>query len=61
MVVRVAVAGRQNAPDLQTVMGILGKDKVLERVSKAILSDFAGMNNENDTPENRQDKMDNGE
>ncbi len=34
MVVRVAVAGRQNAPDLQTVMGILGKDKVLERLSK---------------------------
>ena len=34
MVVRVAVAGRQNAPDLQTVMGILGKEKVLERLSK---------------------------
>ena len=34
MVVRVAVAGRQNAPDLQTVMGILGKDKVLERLDK---------------------------
>ncbi|MFR5639923.1 MAG: hypothetical protein ACLUDF_02230 [Butyricicoccus sp.] len=30
----VAVAGRQNAPDLQTVMGILGKEKVLERLSK---------------------------
>ena len=27
MVVRVAVAGRQNAPDLQTVMGILGERK----------------------------------
>ena len=34
MVVRVAVAGRQNAPDLQTVMGILGKEKVLERLDK---------------------------
>ena len=34
MVVRVAVAGRQNAPDLQTVMGILGKDKVAERLAK---------------------------
>jgi len=34
MVVRVAVAGRQNAPDLQTVMGIMGKEKVLERLSK---------------------------
>ena len=34
MVVRVAVAGRQNAPDLQTVMGILGRDKVLERLDR---------------------------
>lgn len=34
MVVRVAVAGRQNAPDLQTVMGILGKEKVLERLQR---------------------------
>jgi len=34
MVVRVAVAGRQNAPDLQTVMGILGKEKVLDRLNK---------------------------
>ena len=31
MVVRVAVAGRQNAPDLQTVMGILGAERVLAR------------------------------
>ena len=34
MVIRVAVAGRQNAPDLQTVMGILGREKVLERLKK---------------------------
>ena len=34
MVVRVAVAGRQNAPDLQTVMGILGREKVLDRLEK---------------------------
>ena len=34
MVIRVAVAGRQNAPDLQTVMGIMGRDKVLERLTK---------------------------
>ena len=34
MVVRVAVAGRQNAPDLQTVMGILGREKVLERLDR---------------------------
>lgn len=34
MVIRVAVAGRQNAPDLQTVMGILGREKVLERLRR---------------------------
>lgn len=34
MVVRVAIAGRQNAPDLQTVMGIMGREKVLERLKK---------------------------
>ena len=34
MVVRVAIAGRQNAPDLQTVMGILGREKVLDRLEK---------------------------
>lgn len=36
MVVRVAVAGRQNAPDLQTVMGILGRARVLARLQSAI-------------------------
>lgn len=35
MVVRIAVAGRQNAPDLQTVMGILGRTRVLERLRRA--------------------------
>ena len=34
MVIRVAVAGRQNAPDLQTVMHIMGREKVLERLTK---------------------------
>ena len=34
MVIRVAVAGRQNAPDLQTVMGIMGRGKVLERLDR---------------------------
>ena len=34
MVIRVAVAGRQNAPDLQTVMGILGREKVLDRLER---------------------------
>ena len=40
MVVRVAVAGRQNAPDLQTVMGIMGRGKVLERLDQAAPTRF---------------------
>ena len=32
MVIRIAVAGRQNAPDLQSVMHIMGKDMVLKRL-----------------------------
>lgn len=36
MVIRIAVAGRQNAPDLQSVMRILGKDKVMKRLEKCI-------------------------
>lgn len=35
MVVRVAVAGRQNAPDLQSVMHILGEKRVKERLRRA--------------------------
>ena len=34
MVIRVAVAGRQNAPDLQSVMGIMGREAVLKRLKK---------------------------
>ena len=34
MVIRVAVAGRQNAPDLQTVMGIMGREAVLKRLQQ---------------------------
>ncbi len=32
MVIRIAVAGRQNAPDLQSVMQIMGKEQVLSRL-----------------------------
>ena len=34
-VIRMAVTGRVNSPDMFTVMGILGKEKVLERLEKA--------------------------
>ena len=34
MFIRVAVTGKQNAPDLYTVMQILGKDVTLERIEK---------------------------
>ena len=35
MMLRVAVTGRQNSPDLYEVMRILGKEKVLQRLSNA--------------------------
>ncbi len=35
MVLRVAVTGRQNSPDLYEVMRLLGKDKILKRLEKA--------------------------
>ena len=35
MVIRVAVAGRQNAPDLQSVMKILGAERVKSRLRRA--------------------------
>lgn len=38
MFIRVAVTGKQNAPDLYTVMQILGKDKTLERIKTMIVS-----------------------
>jgi glutamyl-tRNA synthetase len=38
MFIRVAVTGKQNAPDLYTVMQILGKDKTLERIKAMIVS-----------------------
>ncbi len=34
MVIRVAITGRQNAPDLQSVMQIMGREKVLDRIRK---------------------------
>ncbi len=34
MFIRVAVTGKQNAPDLYTVMQILGREKTLERINK---------------------------
>jgi len=36
MVLRVAVTGRQNSPDMYTVMNILGKDKIIERLKQAL-------------------------
>ncbi|MGM9643837.1 MAG: glutamate--tRNA ligase [Eubacteriales bacterium] len=38
MFIRVAVTGKQNAPDLYTVMQIFGKDKTLERIKTMIVS-----------------------
>ena len=38
MFIRVAVTGKQNAPDLYTVMQILGKEKTLERINNMIAS-----------------------
>lgn len=35
MVLRVAICGRTNAPDLYSVMGILGQEKTIERLKKA--------------------------
>lgn len=35
MVLRVAVCGRTNAPDLHSVMSLLGKQKVVERIDRA--------------------------
>ena len=35
MVLRVAVTGRRNSPDLYEIMKILGKDKVIERLNAA--------------------------
>jgi glutamyl-tRNA synthetase len=35
MVLRVAVSGRQNAPDMYSVMQILGKDRVIRRMQQA--------------------------
>ena len=37
MVLRVAVTGRQNSPDLYEVMRLLGEEKVKERLGKAVL------------------------
>ena len=38
MFIRVAVTGKQNAPDLYTVMQIIGKDKTIERICKMVSS-----------------------
>ena len=38
MFIRVAVTGKQNAPDLYTVIQILGKEKTLERINNMINS-----------------------
>ena len=36
MFIRVAVTGKQNAPDLYTVMQIIGKEKTIERIERMI-------------------------
>jgi len=36
MVLRVAVTGRQNSPDMYTVMNILGKAKIIQRLKQAL-------------------------
>ena len=38
MFIRVAVTGKQNAPDLYTVMQIIGKDRVIRRINAMISS-----------------------
>ena len=38
MFIRVAVTGKQNAPDLYTVMQIIGKEKTIERINAMIKS-----------------------
>lgn len=35
MVLRVAICGRTNSPDLQIVMGLLGRERVLARLEAA--------------------------
>jgi glutamyl/glutaminyl-tRNA synthetase len=35
MVLRVAITGKTNAPDLFAVMQILGKDRVIARINRA--------------------------
>ena len=36
MFIRVAVTGKQNAPDLYTVMQIIGKERTIERINSMI-------------------------
>ena len=36
MFIRLAVTGKMNAPDMYSVMQILGKDKVAERINKMV-------------------------
>ncbi|MBQ9938544.1 MAG: glutamate--tRNA ligase [Oscillospiraceae bacterium] len=36
MVLRVAITGRQNSPDMQMVMSILGKERTVERINAAL-------------------------
>ena len=35
-IIRVAVTGRRNTPDLYSIMSLLGKDKVMERLNSAL-------------------------
>lgn len=36
MILRIAVSGRQNSPDMYEIMEILGKDRVVERIDNAL-------------------------
>lgn len=36
MILRIAVSGRQNSPDMYEIMEILGKDRVIERIDNAL-------------------------
>ena len=35
-VIRLAVTGRRNTPDLYSIMSLLGRDKVMERLNSAL-------------------------
>jgi len=36
MILRIAVSGRQNSPDMYEIMEILGKERVIQRIDNAL-------------------------